>query len=348
MGTNLTDITISNRNARIKTFLIRSAIAMAVCLFITIVFAVWKITTFNDPIENDLKTVGTMVAIGAGISIVIGLYYSFKVKDVCVRIIKDRVEVNINKAHGIYPLEDYKGFQSRNNPSSRFTAYFDLIFENKEDPESDLLIEVPVNAKLFMEISDSINIARHEMYGDDEEYTALEGDEYTRTNQNPFSIKTVAVYVIAFIISCGVIALTASMNVNELRKIMYTAIEILVDIFIIIILILSVRLKIKEKKHSVTSLRFDATVLKINGRDFPYKDIESITMTPPYLHHFSAYYRELSVKLYDSPKPVIFYVGNRPDDEKQEEPSEGSSCKYPDLYARVKSDRNLERKFRPV
>ena len=97
---------------------------------------------------------------------------------------------------------------------------------------------------------------------------------------------------------------------------------------------------------SVTSIKFDTASLKINDQVFAYKDIENICMTPPYVHHFSAYYRELTIKLYDSKKPIVFFVGNRPDDENQKEISEGCSCTYPELYARIINDRNLENKFR--
>ena len=88
-------------------------------------------------------------------------------------------------------------------------------------------------------------------------------------------------------------------------------------------------------------------MLEINGVSYSYKAIETVTMTQPYLMGFSAYHRELTIKLFDSKKPLRFSLGNRIEkDETEEEIGKGNTCIYPALYERIKTDKALNRKFK--
>ena len=340
MGSRFDDIVIDNKNAKLKTFLIRSGIGMFISIlfigFIAFAVAVSDIKKLTDNID-DVAMIGVIAAV---VSLCIGAWYAFKTKNVCVKISRNQVDVTVNKAHGVYPLEDYNGFKLSKNASGK-----ELVFANGDDPDNSLYIALPVNLKQFIRISDAIQIAKLETYGGYEQRDAYKDDVYKRT-PGPDSYKgVIAALIIGMAIDIFLAAFFVLKGFDNPRRIVIFYLCVLFFLVLFMIFICILVIKIQNKKRSVRTIEFGDRALIINDMDFSYIDIERICMTPPYLHHFSAHHRKLSLKLFDSEKPLIFYVGNRPDDEYQEDSSEGCSCSYPELYARVKSDRNLESKF---
>ena len=345
MRARIEDQIIYNKNAKLKAFLTKFADVMLVALFFISFITVSFLISDSKKTEDRFLAVFAMVGIAVVASIIVGLWSALKTKNVCVKISKGMVDVTINKAHGVYPLEDYIGIELSNAATSRFSVRKEIVFANKEDPDKNLYIELPVKPELFVKIADSIMITKHETYGGGEQYKAYEGDEYKSTYEPVFSGKLIGIVVVAMIIEIAMAAVFVSMGFEKINHLLYVMIIAVIFIATVSFLIYSINYKKKSQKMSVTSIKFDTAALKINDQVFAYKDIENICMTPPYVHHFSAYYRELTIKLYDSKKPIVFFVGNRPDDENQKEISEGCSCTYPELYARIINDRNLENKF---
>ena len=105
-------------------------------------------------------------------------------------------------------------------------------------------------------------------------------------------------------------------------------------------------IEIGPRPKKLKTLKFSNSGYEINGIFYAYKAIETVTMTQPYLTGFSAYHRELTIKLFDSKKPLRFSLGNRIEkDENEEELAKGNTCTYPALYERIKTDKSLGRKF---
>lgn len=346
MGTSNTEQIFTNKGYKIKTLIIKFLRLWGFVLLATIFFTVKMIVSGKAAFEEGIKTALAVVGGAAVIALIYGVYSMLKIKDSCVKMIKDEVDITVGTEHDVYPVEDYIG---PHFSGSRSKMRRELVFVDEEDTESNIFYNLPVNNELFMEISDAILICKHEKLGDIE-YEAFEGDEYEGklSDQTDGSIKKMMGALTALVV-LGPVAYYAIFFKVLNNPVKYIgAIEAGVFFWILAIIILCFlwRLYQIETKETVKTLKFDSKALTINGREFNYREIESVKMTPPYLNFFSAVRRQISIKLYDAKKPVVFYVGTRLDDDKSEEPSENRTCIYPALYERVRTDRFIGSKFK--
>ncbi|MBR4915301.1 MAG: hypothetical protein IKZ42_08495 [Clostridiales bacterium] len=346
MSTTNSEQIFTNKSYKIKTLVIKFLRLWGLVLLGTVFFAVKMVVSGKSTLADGLETSLVIVGVAALVALVYGAYSMFKIKNACVRIIKDEVDITVGTEHDVYPVEDYIG---PHFSGSRSKMRRELVFVDEEDPESNIFYNLPVNNELFMEISDSILIRKHGKLGDIE-YEAYEGDEYEGklSDEADGNVKKMLGALVLFVVLAPVAYYAIFFKIlhNPVKYIEAIEAGVFFWILAIIVLCFMWRLYQIETKETLKTLKFDSKELIINGREFNYKEIEEVKMTPPYLNFFSAVRRQISVKLYDAKKPVVFYIGTRLEDEKSEEPSENRTCIYPALYERVRTDRFIGSKFK--
>ena len=346
MGKSDSEQVFTNKNYKINTFITKSLILFGFIVLGTVYFTVQVIVTGKVTFEDGISKALPIVGAAAVISLIFGAYKMFKIKNSCVRITNDEFDITVGKEHDVYSVEDYIGPRFSGSKSS---IRRELVLVDEEDPESNIFYNLPVNNQLFMEISDAILIRKHEKLGDIE-YEAFEGDEYEGdlSEEQDGNTKKMFWVLVLFVILAPAVYYVLFFKIlsDPMRYYPGLAGGALCWVFAVIALFFFWRLYQIETKETVKTLKFDSKALTINGQEFPYKEIETVSMTAPYLNQFSATRRQISVKLYDAKKTVVFFIGTRLDDDKAEEPSKNRTCIYPALYERVRTDRFIGSKFK--
>lgn len=346
MGKSDSEQVFTNRGYKIRTFIFKSLRAFGLLAFMIVAISFRAVLSGKLTLEQGIRRPLMLLGVAALISMIIGAYNLFKLRKACVRITDDKVDVTVGSSHDVFPVEDYIGPRFS---GTRSNIKRKLVFKDEEDPESNITYNLPADNRLFMEVSDAILIRKHEKL-DDVKYKAFKGDKYKGELAEGIEIDAKKIFwlllaMVIFTPAAGYFVVFKILK-NPVEHIGSISVGVLLWILGVIALCLIARAVYLENKETLKTLTFDSKALTINGKEFPYNEIETVSMTPPYLHSFSASRRELSIKLYDAKKPVIFYVGHRPDDENSKEISENRSCIYPALYERVRTDRFIESKFK--
>jgi hypothetical protein len=299
-------------------------------------------------LEQGIRRPLMLLGLALVISLIIGTYNLLKIKKTSVRVTYDKVEFKVGSTYqNSYPVEDYIG--PHFNVGNKGKIRRELEFLDEEDPGSNIYFNLHVDNDLFMKISDAILIRKHEKLGDIE-YEAYEGDEYEgnlaeEMDVNAGKMVWLLAALVIFAPVAGYFIVFKFLN-NPAKYIVSITIGVIAWVLSVIALGFFIRIYRMETKETIKTLKFSSKALTVNGREFPYDEIETVSMTPPYLLFFSASRRELSIRLYDAKKPAIFYVGHRLDDTSSEELTENRTCIYPALYERVRTDRVLASKFK--
>jgi hypothetical protein len=200
----------------------------------------------------------------------------------------------------------------------------------------------------FMNICDAIMIAKKELAGDTE-YKAFEGDLYEKKSKDGTDGNLFILRLFTFGLPISFLSFWLFGIIFNHDPWRYALPMVLCIIFFVYFLVrfISYLIETGPRPKKLKTLKFCNSGYEINGTFYAYKSIETVTMTQPYLTGFSGLHRELTVKLFDSKKPLRFSLGNRiEENESEEELAKGNTCTYPALYERIKTDKALERKFK--
>ena len=337
---NTGDVKIfENKHPKLKSFAKGLLFVLIMC---TLLFGFETVRVFSkthNP-KNYLLILGT----AAVVSVIAGICAAAGAKKVLVKISDTTVDVTVGKAHGVYPVADYIGTRVQVSGGRNKSIVRELIFKDRED-NTDLNIELPsVSQKIFVEIADTIATLKHEQDEGAEEYVPFEGDSYEGVKHG-YTKKAYIFLAVMLIIEVILVALIVFVFLffkYEIDRSVIIFISSFSAFFLVTdIAAFSVLYGVDKKARdmSITSLKIGSLALTVNCEEFAYRDIKSITMTPPYLASVSDEYRMLTVELKSSGKPRKFYFSKRPKGNKTEEQlSEGCSCIYPALYERMKTD----------
>ena len=337
--------TIEKKYAKLKVF---AGLAFKYAVYLAVLF--WLLYSYemnvgaDAPLERTMKAWLILLAVS-----VLGIIVKMAMeKDVVVTVLRKSVDITVGDDNSVFPIQDFIG--PNINKRKKKSARFELVFAGGEGSEEDVHVTLPgVNIRQFKEISDAVTIAKKEFSGGTG-YTAFEGELYengrrARADVRYILLAAVIIYVIARMIWVNMQWLFGRLD-DIGFFVLYLVFLSLVLIFFLAKFVR--RLSVKEPHaKALRTLRFDQAGLTINGKLFAYRDIESVTMTPPYLTDFPQYQRILSVKTYDAKKPVRYSLGNRlRKDETESMIASRSTCEYPALYERIKTDKAFTRKFR--
>ena len=346
MGSCVTDKVFERKYTKLKMFIkltIKYGIALAVIFGLLYVYAMYK------GIDVPMKFVTSYWMLFFAVSLIGIIVNTAKEKDVNVTVMSKSVDITVGDANAVYHVKDYIGPNFIR--AGKHKTRYELVFSDSgNDKDNMLYVGLPgIKIKQFKEISDAVMTAKQEFCGDIE-CEAFEGDTYERTKSASLDLKYIFLIAVTILIPVIAIVFTVKIMLNTRPDIIGLAygLSILLVLFIkILISFISYLLERENGVKALKSLRFEDSSLKINGEQFSYRDIETISMTPPYLKDFSRYPRILSVKLYESKKPLKFSLGNRIESEEtEEELAEGCTCTYPALYERIKTGKSTSGKFK--
>lgn len=269
-------------------------------------------------------------------------------KEVCVTVLRKTVDIAIGDSDTVYPVTDYIGPNIKKSGSKN--RRYELVFAGgSENENKDIHVVLPgINIRLLKDISDAVFTAKHELAGDIQ-YDPFEGGFYERKRNASPDLKFIFHII-------GLLLLEVLIGLHIAGYIFSDRIDIGSFVFSLVLLVLLFIVQLskfvrylsvkEESSRALRSLEFESSGLMINGTTYLYKDIETVTMTPPYVTDFPKYRRILSVKLYEAKKPARFSLGNRPAKKYTEESAQGCSCLYSSLYERLKTEKALGRKFK--
>lgn len=320
-------------------------------LKVTIVLAIIAVVALAKTVSADPTSMTTIVTISMAAVIVLGVAVTFGIRDairaqkIIVKVSDDEVDVTVGTAHGVYPVADFIG-TNLNDSGETYRKYnLELVFANGES-EDNLYVALPgIRGWLFSKIVDAIAIAKHNLTGEEEKYEPFDGDLYEGTTVEPFAgnpVKTLFKFLMFELFMIGLITaifVFFKINISLTMKIVLSVLAGISVIVTIVWIIITPGLNKKSLANQVGSLRFEDYGLKINDEEFLYRNIKSISMTPPYLLNVNEEFRILTIELKHSDEPRVFNLVLRPKaNETEELVAAGCSCTYPALYERIKTD----------
>ena len=345
MARGVTEKVFEIKHAKLKVFFslaFRYGIYLAIILWLLISYA------YSKEVDSPMVYARNYWLIFLAISVAGIIVKMAQEKNVCVTVLSKTVDITIGDESAVYSVKDYAG--THFNLSKRKKFRHELVFSDESGGQDDFIhVMLPgMKIKQFKDVSDAIMTAKQELEGGNN-YVAFEGDVYERNRSASPDIKGALLTILVIAFPVCAIAYSLAWFFSGTRDVgSYVFFMIILSAFYIWLFIRFIRylLENEPRAKALRSLAFESNGLKINGQQFSYREIESVTMTAPYLMDFSRYHRVLSVKLYDSKKPLRFSLGNRIEKKETEEQlAERCTCTYPELYARIRNDKALERKF---
>ena len=345
MASKVKDKVFEKKHTKLKAFVVfsvRYAISLALLYGALILFA------YNKRVEDPFGFVRlywlwflAVAAIGILIQVV-------KANDVIVTVMSKTVDITAAGKNFVFHVDQFKG--PNINANKKKGMRYELVFAGTENkPESAQFIVLPgITAKEFKDICDAIMTAKQELAGDIQ-YKVFEGKTYERNRKDGADPKFVSrLFLVTGIPVCALVYYLVSVFIlnREVWEYIYLLTIALIVYGFVIVGFIRYLIEYGLKPKKLKTLNFSNSGYEINGVFYSYKDIEYITMTPPYLTGFTAFHRALEIKLFDSKKPLIFSLGNRLDKDRDEDDlGQGCTCLYPALYERIKTDKALGRKF---
>ena len=346
MGSYVTDKVFERKHTKLKMF-IRLTIKYGIGL--AVIFGLLYVYAFNKGIDMPMKFVTGNWILFFAICLIGIIVNTAKEKDVIVTVMSKSVDITVGDADAVYQVKDYKGTNFNRNGKRK--ARYELVFSDSgNDQDNMLYVGLPgIKIKQFKEISDAVMTAKQELSGD-AGYEAFEGDTYVRKRSASADLKYIFLMSLVILVPVAAVVFVIFEMLNNKYYIgaVFWGLTLLLLFYIWILKKFICYLFERENGvKPLKSLSFEGSSLKINDVQFLYKEIETLSMTPPYLKDFSRYPRILSVKLYESEKPLKFSLGNRIEpEETEEELAEGCTCTYPALYERIKTGKDTVRKFK--
>ena len=320
-------------------------------LKVTIALSIIAIVALAKTVSADPTSMTTIVTVSMAFAIVLCVGIAFGIRDairaqkIIVKVTDEDVDVTVGTAHGVYPVADFIGTNLNDTGTSYRKYNLELVFANGES-EDNLYVALPgIRGWLFSKIADAILIAKHNLSGEEEKYEPFDGDLYEATTVEPFAgnpVKTLLKLLMFELFMIGLIAaifIFFKINISLTVKIILSVLAGISVTITVVWIILAPRLNKKSLANQVGSLRFEDYGLKINDEEFLYRNIKSISMTPPYLLNVNEEFRLLTIELKHSDEPRVFNLVLRPKaNETEELVAAGCTCTYPALYERIKTD----------
>jgi hypothetical protein len=333
-----------NKKPKQKAF-ISGFLKVSIVLSIIAVVALAKTVSADPTSMTTIVTESMALAIVLGTGIVFGIRDAIRAQKIIVKVSDDDVDVTVGTAHGVYPVADFIGTNLNDTGASYRKYDLELVFANGES-EDNLYVALPgIRGWLFSKIVDAISIAKHNKTGDEEKYEPFEGDLYEGSTVEPFSgspVKTLLKFLMFELFMIALIAgifIFFKINISLAMKIILLSLAGICVTITVVWIILAPRLNKKSLANQVGSLRIEDNGLKINDEEFLYRNIKSISMTPPYLLNVNEEFRLLTIELKHSDETRVFNLVLRPKaNETEELVAAGCSCTYPALYERIKTD----------
>ena len=343
MASSVTDKVFEKKNTKIKA-VVKNTIKYAI--YLAVLYGALVLYAYNKGVDNPLGFVKSYWLLFVGIAVIGIIINAAKEKDVNVTVMSKSVDITVGGENSVHPVTEFGGPFINNEKRGQS---FELIFtEDENDPNSMHFTPLPgLKTREFMNISDAIMVAKKELAGDTE-YKAFEGDLYEKNSKDGLDGKLYFLRALTFGIPISFTAFWLFGIIFNHDPWSYALPMALCIIFFVYFLVrfISYLIETGPRPKKLKTLKFSNSGYEINGTFYAYKAIETVTMTQPYLTGFSAYHRELMIKLFDSKKPLRFSLGNRIEkDENEEELAKGNTCTYPALYERIKTDKSLGRKF---
>ena len=345
MSSKVTDKVFEKKHTRLKAF-VKYSIRYGI--YLAVIYGALILYGYNKGVPDPFAFARFYWLMLFAVAVIGIIVNTVKENDVIVTVMSKSVDITVGGNNTVYPVDHFVGpfFDTK----AKKNRSFELVFvEDVNDPDSSHFVVLPgLKTREFMDICDAITVAKQELAGDIE-YEAFEGDVYEKKSKDGYDMRSVFLPVLVFGIPVASLSFLLCSYIFKRDIWNYALPMTLMFIFYIFILVnfISYLIDCGPKPKALKTLRFKDSGLEINDVLYSYKDIESVTMTQPYLTEFSAFHRVLSLKLYDAKKPLRFSFGNRIEkEETEEEIGKGNTCIYPAIYERIRTDKALERKFK--
>ena len=345
MASAVKDKVFEKKHTKLKTVLyysVRSGIALAGiygALFLYVYYS-----HFSDPIPFTTKYWLIFLAI-AVVEIIIK---AVQTNDINVTVMSKSVDITAGGENYVYQVEQFVGpyIDTKKKKDRRYELAF---ADDVNNPDTTHFIALPgIKVKEFITVCDAITVAKEELSGE-HNYEAFEGDVYEKTRKDGVDAKAAVLgfFLVAIPVWSAIFLLVVMFILKHDIGIYSLPLTAAVILFVIVVVkFIGYLIERGPKPKKLKTLKFSNSGYEINGAFHSYKEIEYVTMTQPYLIGFSAFHRVLTIKLFDSKKPLKFSIGNRIEkNETEEELAKGCTCPYPALYERIKTDKSLGRKF---
>ena len=343
MASSVTDKVFEKKNTKIKAAV---KLAIRYAIYLAVLYGALVLYAYNKGVDNPLGLVRFYWPLFVAVAVIGIIVSAAKEKDINVTVMSKSVDITVGGENSVHPVTEFGGPFINTEKRGR---QCELIFtEDENDPNSMHFTPLPgLKVREFMNISDAIMVAKKELAGDTE-YKAFEGDLYEKNSKDGLDGKLyfLLVFTLGIPISFIVFLLLGIFFKHDLWNYAFPMALCVIFFVVFLVKLICYLIEIGPRPKKLKTLKFSNSGYEINGTFYAYKAIETVTMTQPYLTGFSAYKRELTVKLYDSKKPLRFSLGNRiEENETEEELAKGNTCTYPALYERIKTDKSLGRKF---
>ena len=345
MASAVKEKVFEKKNTKIKAVLyytVRYGISLAVIYGALILYA------YNAHVPNPIPFASKYWLIFFGVAALGIIMKAVQTNDVNVTVMSKSVDITAGGTNYVYQLEQFVG--PFIDTKKRGKESYELVFADVADnPDTTRFIPLPgIKVREFIEISDAITVAKEELSGE-HNYEAFEGDLYEKTRKDGVDAKAAVLgfFLVAIPVWSAIFLLVVMFILKHDIGIYSLPLTAAVILFVIVVVkFIGYLIERGPKPKKLKTLKFSNSGYEINGAFHSYKEIEYVTMTQPYLTGFSAFRRVLTIKLFDSKKPLKFSIGNRIEkNETEEELAKGCTCPYPALYERIKTDKSLGRKF---
>ncbi len=318
-------------------------------VYLAFIFLFLLMYAYNKRFEDPLTFTRNYWLLFVAVAVIGVLSKMIRQKDINVTVLSKTVDITVGDENNVFQVKDYVG-PDISRVGKKNDRYGLIFAEGGDSSDGKRHITLPgVKLKELKEISDAVMTAKQELAGG-VEYEAFEGEVYESKRRSSVDLKFgfLAAASIAVTVLIIVQVLGYFLSSDIVLGLLVSHLIVLLPVFIIVLAnFIRYSLEKEPAAKALRTLTFESTGYKINDKSYLYNEIESVTMTPPYVTDFPYYHRILSVKTYEAKKPVRYSLGNRiGENETEEEIATDCTCAYPALYERIKNDKALNRKFK--
>ena len=329
------DEVFERKNAKLKAFVLHG-----ILFFVT--FSILSMSWLK-PEGKSAHRILLQVLLSLGLSLIVamafGLYYAVKARNIRVVVGKTDVDVTVGKAHGEYRIEDFLGYEKE--PVKGIEQNYRIVFQDPEGGNDQRILLRGLSSTLFTKLVDAITLRKAELSEETLEYIPFEGDTYKGAESGSNAKQVLKIFwgMTVFSAFFAAVVCIARFATNWLAGTMGAILVSLVLLAFISTFLISVyftkRLK-KEDYDDIMELSLGEKSLTINGKEYLFENILSIHMTSPVLTKIFEEHRDFKMEVRGEPETVWYYVGKRrAPSETEAVVSQGRSCEYPALYARI-------------
>ena len=329
------DEVFERRNAKVKVFAFYGIFVSLGCFIILMTSFETKGKTTEQILLRLLLAVGISLAIG----MIIGIYHAVKAKNIRISVSKTDVDVTVGKAHGVYRIEDFIRYEKETVKG--IEQNYRIVFQDPEGGNDQRILLRGLSSTLFTKLVDAITLRKSELSEETLEYIPFEGDTYKGAESGSNAKQVLRIFwgMTVFSAFFAAVVCIARFATNWLAGTMGAILVSLVLLAFISTFLISVyftkRLK-KEDYDDIMELSLGEKSLTINGKEYLFENILSIHMTSPVLTKIFEEHRDFKMEVRGEPETVWYYVGKRrAPSETEAVVSQGRSCEYPALFARI-------------